>query len=187
MCEQWKDSDTHIKWKKMQKHIWIDLVHICICLNMLPFSQCHAYHIALMACWHSWGYRSSMIVDSLLFHVKYLISYIYHGIVLIPKHKLMPRSISMPRSQPMSSYPLYSSLVFCHSQAPISVATKCLAQPEISINPPSSAEMLIITHKPCIISEDGNKVATFYPLALCTLATRSQVYWKDCSPSTVSI
>ena len=33
MCEQWKDSDTHIKWKKMRKYIWIDLVHICICLN----------------------------------------------------------------------------------------------------------------------------------------------------------
>ena len=111
----------------------------------------------------------------------------YVLLLLIPKPKFMPRSISMPRSQPMSNYPLYLSLMFCHSQAPISAATKCLAQPEISINPPSSAETLIITHKPCIISKDGNKVATFYPLALCTLATRSQVYWKDCSPSTVSI
>ena len=33
MCEQWKDSDTQIKWKKMRKYIWIDLVHICIRLN----------------------------------------------------------------------------------------------------------------------------------------------------------
>ena len=49
--------------------------------------------------------------------------------LLIPKPELTPRSISTPRSQPMSSYPLYSSLVLHHSQAPISVATKCLAQP----------------------------------------------------------
>ena len=35
----------------------------------------------------------------------------------------------MPRFQPMSSYLLYSSLVFHHSQAPISIAIKCLAQP----------------------------------------------------------
>ena len=34
MCEQWKDSNTQIKWKKMRKYIWIDLVHICICLNI---------------------------------------------------------------------------------------------------------------------------------------------------------
>ena len=49
--------------------------------------------------------------------------------LLIPKPKFTPRSISMPRSQPMSSYLLYSSLVFCCSQAPISIATKRLAQP----------------------------------------------------------
>ena len=57
----------------------------------------------------------------------------------------------------------------------------------ISIDPPFSAEMLIITRRPCIISEDGNKAAAFYLSALRTLATRSQVYWKDHSPSTVSI
>ena len=41
----------------------------------------------------------------------------------------MPRSTTTPRSQPMSSYPLYFSLVFHRSQVPISVATKRLAQP----------------------------------------------------------
>ena len=44
--------------------------------------------------------------------------------LLIPKSKLTPRSPSTPRSQPMSGYPLYSSLVFCHSQVPISVTAK---------------------------------------------------------------
>ena len=41
-----------------------------------------------------------------------------HGLLLIPKSELTPRSPSVPRSQPMSSYPLYSSLMFYHSQAP---------------------------------------------------------------------
>ena len=49
--------------------------------------------------------------------------------LLTPKTEPMPRSITTPRSQPMSSYPLYFSLVFRRSQAPISVATKRLAQP----------------------------------------------------------
>ena len=31
-----------------------------------------------------------------------------------------------------------------------------------------------------------NEVDVFYPLALCTLVTRSQLYRKDCSPSPVS-
>ena len=39
MCEQWKDSNTQIKWKKMRKYIWIDLVHICICLNRLLVTE----------------------------------------------------------------------------------------------------------------------------------------------------
>ena len=51
-------------------------------------------------------------------------------LLLIPKPKLMPRSISTPRSQPMLSYLLYSSLMFHCSQAPISIATKHLAQPQ---------------------------------------------------------
>ena len=42
----------------------------------------------------------------------------------------MPRSISTPRSQPRPRYLLYSSLMFCHSQAPISITTKCPAQPQ---------------------------------------------------------
>ena len=60
----------------------------------------------------------------------------------------------------------------------------CLAM--ISANPPSSAETLIMTHRPCIISKGSNEAAVFYPSALRTLATGSQVYWKDHSPSTVS-
>ena len=93
--------------------------------------------------------------------------------LLIPKPKLMPRS------QPISSYPLYSSLMFHHSQVP------CPAM--ISIIPPCSAETLTISRKPSIISKDGNEVAPLYLLAPCTLVTRSQVYWRDHSPSTVSI
>ena len=107
--------------------------------------------------------------------------------LLIPKSKLTPRSIPMPRSQPMSSYPLYSSLMPHHTQMPISIATKHLAQPWYSINPPVSAETLIITHRLCIISVDSNQLATFDPSALRTLATRSQLYQKGCSPSPVSI
>ena len=57
----------------------------------------------------------------------------------------------------------------------------------ISINPPCLAEMLTISHKPRIISKDSNEVAMFYLSAPCTLATGSQVYWKDHYPSTVSI
>ena len=30
MYEQWKDSDTQIKWRKIWKYICIDLLHICI-------------------------------------------------------------------------------------------------------------------------------------------------------------
>ena len=52
-----------------------------------------------------------------------------YGLVGIPKPELTPRSIPTPRFQPMSSYPLYSSLMFCCSQAPISIAIKRLAQP----------------------------------------------------------
>ena len=114
----------------------------------------------------------------------------------------MPRSIPMPRSQPMSSYLLYSSLMFHHSQAPISIATKCPSpsQPSthlhrnqvpcpamISVDPPVLAETLIITHRLCIISGGGNEAAAFYPFGLRTLATGSQLYWKDHSPSSVPL
>ena len=37
------------------------------------------------------------------------------------------------------------------------------------------------------LSEDGNEAAAFDPLAPVILATGSQVYWKDHSPSTVPI
>ena len=57
----------------------------------------------------------------------------------------------------------------------------------ISVDPPFLAETLIITRRPCIISEDSNEAAAFYLSALHTLVARSQVYWKDHSPSPVSI
>ena len=44
--------------------------------------------------------------------------------VLIPKFKPMPRSTSTPRSKSKPRYPLYSSLVSCHNQMPISVTAK---------------------------------------------------------------
>ena len=74
---------------------------------------------------------------------------------------------------------LQPSTHLCRNQAP------CPAM--ISVNPLCLAEMLIITCRPCILSKDSNKAAMFYILAPCTLATRSQVYWKDHPPSTVPI
>ena len=38
---------------------------------------------------------------------------------------LIPKTEPTPRFQPMSNYPLYSSLVFRHSQAPISIVIEC--------------------------------------------------------------
>ena len=38
------------------------------------------HHIAPIVCRHSQGYRLSMIVDGLLFHVSSCISYVHHGI-----------------------------------------------------------------------------------------------------------
>ena len=49
--------------------------------------------------------------------------------VLIPKSKLTPRS------QPMSSYPLYSSLMFHRSQAPISITAKHPSPSQPSTSP----------------------------------------------------
>ena len=76
--------------------------------------------------------------------------------MLIPKPEPMPRSIPTLRFQPMSSYPLYSSLVFHRSQAPISVAIKRHAQPRplLTLHPqprqhPSPAGL-------CTISIGGN-------------------------------
>ena len=147
----------------MQKYIWIDLVHICICLNRFHGFSTHNLPPSLLVtpCSHLIFPCSIVLIIQLL---------------LIPKSKLMPRSPSMPRSQPMSSYPLYSSLVFCRSQVPISVTAKCLTQPRF-LSFPCPAEKLTI-------SEDGNEAATFDLSAPIILATRSQVYWKDHSPST---
>ena len=81
--------------------------------------------------------------------------------VLIPKSELMPRSLFTPRSQPMSSYLLYSSLVFHHSQAPISVSAKRLTQPRFPSLPCSAKTLTIstsqvmflgaVTRWPCLI------------------------------------
>ena len=57
----------------------------------------------------------------------------------------------------------------------------------ISINPPVLAETLVITHRLCIIYIGSNEVAAFYPFSLHTLATVSQLYQKDRSPSSVSL
>ena len=43
------------------------------------------------------------------------------------------------------------------------------------------------SHKPSIISEDGNEVALFDLSVPVILATRSQVYWKDYPPSTIPV
>ena len=67
----------------------------------------------------------------------------------------------------------------CHNQAP------CPAT--ISVDPPVLAETLIITHRLCIISVGGNEAAVFYPSSLHTLATGSQLCWKDRSPSSVPL
>ena len=48
-----------------------------------------------------------------------------------------------------------------------------------------SAEMTLIIRRPCIISVDGNGAATLDLLSLYTLATGSQLYQKDCSPSSI--
>ena len=92
---------------------------------------------------------------------------------------LIPKSELMPRSQPMSSCPLYSSLVIHHSQAPIFITAKRLTQPQFP-SFPCPAEKLTI-------SKDGNEAAAFDLSAPVILVTGSQVYWKDHSPSTVPI
>ena len=57
----------------------------------------------------------------------------------------------------------------------------------ISIDPPVSAEALIITCGLCIISIGRNKAAMFYPSAPRTWVTGSQPSRKNNSPSSVSI
>ena len=90
----------------------------------------------------------------------------------IPAHVQLP-ALFQPhvRSQP--------STHLRHNQAPFPAT--------ISINPLCLAKMLLSTCRSCIISKYGNEAATFYLLAPGTLVTRSQVYWKDPFPSTVSI
>ena len=45
-------------------------------------------------------------------------------VMLLPRPRPTPRSISTPRSQPKPNYPLYSTLVFHHNQAPISITSQ---------------------------------------------------------------
>ena len=108
------------------------------------------------------------------------------GILLIPKSGLTPRSPSVPRSQPLSSYLLYSSLVFHCSQVPISITAKRLAQPRFPsflclakrLTIPESQVPFprTVMRRPCLIFQ--------HPLIMMT---GSQVYWKGHSPSTVPI
>ena len=84
-------------------------------------------------------------------------------IVSIPNSQPTPRSISTPRSQPTPWYPLYSSLIFHHSQARISIATKHHAQPRL---PLSSGLTWSITQPSNVTSTIGNKTATFHSLVL---------------------
>ena len=56
--------------------------------------------------------------------------------VLLPIPRPAPRSLSMPRSQPKPNYLLYSTLMFCHNQAPISVTSQA---PIPSHDPPRSS------------------------------------------------
>ena len=56
----------------------------------------------------------------------------------------------------------------------------------ISADRPLSAETTLIIRRPCIVSIDGNGVATLNLLSQYTLATGSQFYRKDYSPSSVS-
>ena len=93
-------------------------------------------------------------------------------------HTQIPAYVQLPALfQP--HVPLQQSAHLCCNQAP--------GPATISVNPPVLAETLIIPHRLCIISVDGNEVAMFYPSALHTLATGSQLYRKDHSPSLVSI
>ena len=96
--------------------------------------------------------------------------------VLIPKSELTHRSPSAPRSQPMSSYPLYSSLMFCHSQVPFPAT--------ISVTPMLSWNTNYF-HQPSNTSEGGNEAAASNLSAPGILTAGSRVYWEGCSPSTV--
>ena len=72
----------------------------------------------------------------------------------LPRPKSMPRSTPMPRFKSKPRYPLYSSLVFCCSQAPISHHNP--------IDLPSLAKASFITHTLCDVSTDGDEAAAFH-------------------------
>ena len=92
-----------------------------------------------------------------------------------------------------------------HAQIPAYVQLPTLFQPHVPSQPsahlhcsqvPHPATISIVPvlgqdtnhfHKPSIISEEGNKTAVFALSAPVILATGSQVYWKDHSPSIVPI
>ena len=108
-------------------------------------------------------------------------------LLLIPRSKPTPRSTSMPRSKSKPRYPLYSSLMFHHYQAPISIAAKHPCPATIPIYLPSSAKASLTNCTLRIVSAGGNEAATFCSSAPHTLATRSQPFRKDDYPSSVSI
>ena len=72
----------------------------------------------------------------------------------LPRPKSMPRSTPIPRFKSKPRYPLYSSLVFCYSQAPISHHNP--------IDLPSLAKASFITHALCDVSTDSDEVAAFH-------------------------
>ena len=84
------------------------------------------------------------------------------------RSKPMPRSKTMPRSKSKPRYPLYSSLVFCHSQGPMSCHDP--------INLLSLAKALPTTCTLHDASAGGNKTAAFCFSAPCTLVTSSHPF-----------
>ena len=73
---------------------------------------------------------------------------------------ILSKPHTTPRSQPMSSYPLYSSLMFHHSQVP------CPAMIPII---PMLGQEADHSRKPSAISENGNEAAVFDLSAPCYL------------------
>ena len=99
----------------------------------------------------------------------------------IPNSQPMPRSISTPRSQPTPWYPLYSSLMFHCSQAPISVATKHHAQPRL---PSSSVLSWRITNhpmSPLVTRWPRSALRSYTPWQLEVTYLRGSITWHQFS------
>ena len=93
----------------------------------------------------------------------------------IPIHAQIPAYVQLPALfQP--HVPSQPSTHLHHSQAPRPAT--------ISITPKLSQDTNYF-HKPSNISKGSNEATAFDLLAPGILMTGSQVYWEDCSPSTV--